>query len=177
VPPVAVRGDPVKVPRAFTARADRSSGRTAARSPRRRVFRTEAPTCKHCAPAGRADAVPATAPVAIVATTAATTTSFSTSRSLKGGRQTASEPLSTCEGGTPPGITTILTIRVSSSVKRSAKSRSYATAPVSHQRAISRVRAMTSPSTSSNSGSACSVDPCLASDAGIEKRGAFGRLA
>jgi hypothetical protein len=77
-----VKGDPVKVPRAFTARADRSCGRTAARSPRRRVFKTEARTCRHRAPAGRADAVPAIAPAAIVATTAATATSLSTTRSL-----------------------------------------------------------------------------------------------
>jgi hypothetical protein len=47
------------------------------------VFRTEARTCKHCQPAGRADAVPARAPAAIViATTAATATSLSTPTSL-----------------------------------------------------------------------------------------------
>jgi hypothetical protein len=47
------------------------------------VFRTEARTCKHCQPAGRADAVPAIAPVAIVIATAATATSLSTTRTLR----------------------------------------------------------------------------------------------
>ena len=46
------------------------------------VFRTEARTGRHCQPAGRADAVPVIAPAAIVATTAATATGLSTTRSL-----------------------------------------------------------------------------------------------
>jgi hypothetical protein len=41
------------------------------------------------------------------------------------------QPLSACAGSAPLGITTILTILSAFSVKRSAKSRSYATAPVS----------------------------------------------
>lgn len=43
--------------------------------------------------------------------------------------------------GASPGITTTLAIRSSSSVKRTAKSRSYATSPVARQRAVSCVLA------------------------------------
>ncbi len=47
---------------------------------------------------------------------------------------------SPARAASPPGITTILTIRSSSSVRCTAKSRSYATSPVSRQRATSCVR-------------------------------------
>jgi hypothetical protein len=61
--------------------------------------------------------------------------------------------------GSPPGIA-ILTMRSSLSVRRSAKSRSLATSPLSRQRATSRVRATTSRSTSSNRGCDCSLVKC-----------------
>jgi hypothetical protein len=99
VSPLALKG-PVKIPRAFTARADRSCGRTAARSPRRRVLRTEGRTGRHCTPLGPADAVPAMATAARVATTAATPTTLSTTLSLDPSAQGRLDPVThRCSAG------------------------------------------------------------------------------